>query len=439
MLGARPLTVAVPSRIEGAGYVVYVPICTLISAPVFLFVSFFAHEVQRFAGFHGCTIFLDKTCIHQEDKAKQRQGILKLGAFVRSSSQMLVIYTGLYLTKLWTVYEIACFLSQHPAQSLVIVPTYQPVLVFGGVAIAYMRLLLVVLCRSQGWPALPAFTSTGFLAALGVAILFRRWARAKEAIRRRVANFQVTECTCFHEDDRSLVHHNIALLMRAIGEVDDEVTEECACDAFNVFVRRKLSTSITASIGSLGLSYVQVVAMFSIDQLSQAVDSGLLAQLPYPEGWITHYRIFSMVYFSMWVFGLFPLVTALLSAWCGQCLKLRSCAEGAFLILGVVLVVALFVALEMVIDRFFWASVQLGPHRKAFAVVMFAFLIVSVSLAVAVFRQARRFHDEEELAEAEAEAGGVAAAEVEAATSREAASAANAEELEADIRHVVCL
>lgn len=50
-------------------------------------------------------VFLDKTCIHQEDPVLKARGILKLGAFLRSSRQMLVLLTPMYFKKLWTTYE----------------------------------------------------------------------------------------------------------------------------------------------------------------------------------------------------------------------------------------------------------------------------------------------------------------------------------------------
>merc|ERR1719506_1574523 len=55
-------------------------------------------------------VFLDKTCIHQTDISLKRAGVLKLGAFLTSSSRMLILYSDVYLKKLWTVYEVACFL-----------------------------------------------------------------------------------------------------------------------------------------------------------------------------------------------------------------------------------------------------------------------------------------------------------------------------------------
>ena len=41
----------------------------------------------------------------------QREGILKLDAFLRSSSHMVVMHIDIFLTMLWAVYDVVCFLS----------------------------------------------------------------------------------------------------------------------------------------------------------------------------------------------------------------------------------------------------------------------------------------------------------------------------------------
>ena len=40
----------------------------LLLVPIFLLVLFFGHEMQRLAGWRGASVFLDKTCIHQDDQ-----------------------------------------------------------------------------------------------------------------------------------------------------------------------------------------------------------------------------------------------------------------------------------------------------------------------------------------------------------------------------------
>merc|ERR1712194_760554 len=87
-------------------------------------------------------VFLDKTGIHQTDLERQRPGILKLGAFLRSSKHMVSLYTDVYLIKLWTVYEIACFLALHSVSNIIVVPTFQPIFILCGIASSYVLVVL---------------------------------------------------------------------------------------------------------------------------------------------------------------------------------------------------------------------------------------------------------------------------------------------------------
>ena len=77
----------------------------MLATPAFLFVLFFKHELF-WCTRGGPKAFLDKTCIHQTDLALQAQGIMKLGAFLKHSKCMLILYSDVYMRKLWTVYEV---------------------------------------------------------------------------------------------------------------------------------------------------------------------------------------------------------------------------------------------------------------------------------------------------------------------------------------------
>ena len=63
---------------------------------------------------------------------------------------MLILYSGVYLKKLWTVYELACFLASKPCHSVDIVHIH-----------IYMALLFGVLPFAYGfyfvlwWPDFP--------------------------------------------------------------------------------------------------------------------------------------------------------------------------------------------------------------------------------------------------------------------------------------------
>ena len=75
--------------------------------PVFSIVLFVAGDiVHRAACLRNPTIFLDKTCIHQTDALRKKAGIEKLGAFLFHSRRVLVLFTDLYLKKLWELLRV---------------------------------------------------------------------------------------------------------------------------------------------------------------------------------------------------------------------------------------------------------------------------------------------------------------------------------------------
>merc|ERR1712117_185394 len=113
----------------------------------FLVVLSIGHVLFQIKGSPGRTLFLDKTCIHQVDKDLQKQGILKLGAFIRKSLCLLVIYSDLYLIKLWTVYEVACFLCLHPLQNMSVVPTFLPFVFLCGLATVLVGVVLDIIAE----------------------------------------------------------------------------------------------------------------------------------------------------------------------------------------------------------------------------------------------------------------------------------------------------
>ena len=78
-------------------------------------------------------VFLDKACIHQVDENLKRQGIESLGSFLCFSWSFVVLYTRDYTQRVWTVYEMACFLCFHPEGRLVWLPVNLPPLVLVGI------------------------------------------------------------------------------------------------------------------------------------------------------------------------------------------------------------------------------------------------------------------------------------------------------------------
>jgi len=58
-------------------------------------------------------VFLDRTCIHQGHGRLKAEGIINLGALLKKSRMLVVVWDPSYLSRLWCVFELAAFLHGH--------------------------------------------------------------------------------------------------------------------------------------------------------------------------------------------------------------------------------------------------------------------------------------------------------------------------------------
>ena len=113
--------------------------CVLVGHIISMITLFTYHELRLcVTGWHGPAVFLDKTCIHQTDMDLQTAGIRKLGAFLRRSRCMVVLYGQEYLQKLWTVYELASFLTLCPGSQIWVIPLSFPVFIFIAMQVVFL-------------------------------------------------------------------------------------------------------------------------------------------------------------------------------------------------------------------------------------------------------------------------------------------------------------
>jgi len=222
----------------------------ILIVPIFLFMLFFGHEMYWFTPLTMGTAFLDKTCINQTDPALKQEGIIKLGAFLGCSRRMIVCYTDVYLRKLWTVYEIACFLLMHPLEHLIIIHTHWALLCVCGTTVGYLNNLRWFILSSS-----PLGYFISFSLGLGLCYMCRRVLRQLKGAQECVASFSIHDATCFCEDDRPVVEENIILLLRNAGYVDISTQREDALEAFNRMVREHLPSALKISMGTSGVPY----------------------------------------------------------------------------------------------------------------------------------------------------------------------------------------
>lgn len=245
--------------------------CQAISAPVFIFVLFTWHEIRQRLCFRQQEpyVFLDKTCIHQTDAELKKDGIMHLGAFLDKSYKMIIIYTDVYLHKLWTVYEVASFLCLHPVRDMVLYPVQFAFAVLCSIGLCYVCILSQWILVLFG----PKWELFGYSTMCLVAhILLRPWSYIQAQVHRQVHDFDVHDTMCFCEDDRALVYANIAGFMAHFDVVNKYASQETALSAFNSLVRQALPGAISESLGTIGLRYGWVTIALVLTLLPKEID-----------------------------------------------------------------------------------------------------------------------------------------------------------------------
>ncbi|CAK9038855.1 Uncharacterized protein SCF082_LOCUS22799 [Durusdinium trenchii] len=80
-------------------------------------VGFLTALVTLFSWRKQSSVFVDRVCVNQFDPQMKVEGIISLGAILKSSSSMLVIWDESYVERLWCLFELAAFLKAHEEEA----------------------------------------------------------------------------------------------------------------------------------------------------------------------------------------------------------------------------------------------------------------------------------------------------------------------------------
>ena len=94
------------------------------------------------------SVFLDRVCIHQKDLRRKTEGVISIGAILKASHSILVIFDESYVDRLWCVFELAAFLKAHPDLSGAESMKVQPVL------LGFASFSVAITCSLTGFVAL---------------------------------------------------------------------------------------------------------------------------------------------------------------------------------------------------------------------------------------------------------------------------------------------
>lgn len=275
------------------GAVVNRSIWALVFANAGLFATIFLkHEVMWLFGCNRHVSFLDKVCIPQHDVKLRTAGIKRLGAFLYRSQHMLLLYSDVFLQRLWTVYELATFLSLKEDADITVLPLFLPsiVLLF-SFSVALVSLVDFIASLSVVQDSFPAWKSApnaqyavpavfaGPIVAV-TCVLVRRWARQQAQIRARAGGFSIRSAVCASEDDRMLVQSNVVAFLRDSDERLRMAPDAAVLDRFDAIVREAVPRAVARATGVVGIPYQYVMLVFlsrtmiGFDTLSISLLSG---------------------------------------------------------------------------------------------------------------------------------------------------------------------
>mmetsp|Transcript_96875 Transcript_96875/g.172421 ORF Transcript_96875/g.172421 Transcript_96875/m.172421 type:complete len:638 (+) Transcript_96875:110-2023(+) len=271
-------------------------LCTIVCPMVYVTLLLFWQSLRRRLGRRKRIVFVDKMCVNQADEAMKSEGIRSLGGFLRKSSRLVVLWSPRYFTRLWCIYEIACWLRQGRSyKSLRFLPLQQ-----SRISLAHF-LGCWLLCGMWSFPNMWPREVGMVLEAVAVFVLgivpvyiTLMLTPGLDRMRHQISNFSVEEstchcCSCNHEDpetgdpipcDRLIVYETLNRWFSPSRQDrhprESESEGELALENFNEFVRTRCQEQIIDKLPAGHQGYREILCTVSIPAIGYFLDQILL-------------------------------------------------------------------------------------------------------------------------------------------------------------------
>ncbi|CAK8987478.1 unnamed protein product [Durusdinium trenchii] len=269
------------------------------------------------------TVFVDRMCINQFDLRMKAEGILNIGAVLKASKSLLVVWDESYADRLWCMFEIAAFLKAHPeavAEKPEMVQV-RPLLLGFPVCLGSVSMLaqgVFVLVEPFDnvifWPVVLLFAA---MQALYLVHAFRGYFRSLEATNQRLQQFQLQKCHCWC----CSVNHVNPASGQPIQLCDREIVCQCVMrwygseEEFDNSVRSVVASALKQQMGSDAIDYPLVLGA-TAPILWAAID---LAVLWHSQDQLFHVPLYTIRAFSLWLWTL-P-TAATFGLWFARCFR----------------------------------------------------------------------------------------------------------------------
>lgn len=270
------------------------PWCTATAGLVFL--------VVLLLGKPWSLIFLDQVCINQKNPEQKAKGIMSIGAFLKYSKELLVVWDKTYAGRLWCLLELAAFLTSHeePGKKVTIRPTAMAPCILGfGVALWASTIHVILASEKIPADSLVVFLTRWFFFYIAASYL-REHYRNTESMLKELSDFTVRGAKCHCCNDGEACNSNVcdrAIMSRCLRMWYGSV------DAFEATVRTRVRTMLYRQLGGVVFPYGWQVIV------SSPILWGF-ADTMAARGRIENWKVAAILFSRglTWCFFLFPLI-----------------------------------------------------------------------------------------------------------------------------------
>ncbi|CAE7261576.1 unnamed protein product [Symbiodinium natans] len=156
--------------------------------------------------------FIDVTSINQVDTVLMERGVFGIAGFLSLSSELRILWSSPYLSRLWCVFELAAYKKVRPTGKISFRPLFIEKVMFWMLSCSYLYGFLILFARGL-------LGATVILLAAVFAIYFVTWTigiymlrmnfREKHHLLHQLEHFDLDHAHCSRPFDRQFIHDAI--------------------------------------------------------------------------------------------------------------------------------------------------------------------------------------------------------------------------------------
>ncbi|CAE6966319.1 GIP [Symbiodinium natans] len=156
--------------------------------------------------------FIDVTSIHQVDHMLMERGVYGIAGFLSISSELRILWSSPYLSRLWCVFELAAYKKVNPEGRITFRPLFIERVVAVMMASTYIFGMVFLILRDLLGPGIIMFTFSFAMWVVPYTVgiyLLRMNFREKHQLISQLATFDLENVNCAEQFDREFIYSAI--------------------------------------------------------------------------------------------------------------------------------------------------------------------------------------------------------------------------------------